>query len=94
MLKPPIDEMLKKVDSRYTLVLAASKRAREIIDGQEALTDIESIKPVTIATNEIYTDKISYRKLEQHEIEAAEAADKLADKLAAEEIKRENKAGE
>ena len=94
MLKPPIDKMLKKVDSRYTLVLVAAKRAREIIEGEESLADIDSIKPVTIATNEIYTDKISYRKLEQHEIEAQEAAEKLAEKQAALEISQENKSGE
>lgn len=94
MLKPPIDEMLKKVDSRYTLVLVASKRAREIIEGEESLTEIDSIKPVTIATNEIYSDKIAYRKLEQHEIEEQEALDRLADKQAALENSAENKPGE
>lgn len=64
MLKPPINELLKKVDSRYTLVIAASKRARQIIDGSESYTDIESNKPVTIATNELFEDKISFEKIE------------------------------
>lgn len=64
MLKPPINELLKKVDSRYTLVIAASKRARQIIEGSEKLIDIESNKPVTIATNEIIEDRITYKKIE------------------------------
>jgi DNA-directed RNA polymerase subunit omega len=64
MLKPPISELLKKVDSRYTLVIAASKRARQIIEGSEKLIDIESNKPVTIATNEIIEDKITYERIE------------------------------
>ncbi|MCT4565069.1 MAG: DNA-directed RNA polymerase subunit omega [Maledivibacter sp.] len=64
MLKPPINELLKKVDSRYTLVIAASKRARQIIEGSEKLIDIESNKPVTIATNEIIEDKITYERIE------------------------------
>jgi len=58
MLKPPINDLLKRVDSRYTLVLATAKRARQIIDGDEKKTSIESNKPVTIATYEIYEDKL------------------------------------
>ncbi|SKC87253.1 DNA-directed RNA polymerase subunit omega [Maledivibacter halophilus] len=64
MLKPPINELLKKVDSRYTLVIVASKRAREIIDGSEKRTDIQSNKPVTIAVNELLEDKISFKRIE------------------------------
>jgi len=63
MLKPPINELLKKVDSRYTLVIATAKRARQLIDGNEKLIDSESNKPVTIATKEIFEDKISYKKI-------------------------------
>lgn len=64
MLKPPINELLKKVDSRYTLVIATAKRARQLIAGDEKLIGIESNKPVTIATNEIFEDKISYEKID------------------------------
>ncbi|WP_432665175.1 DNA-directed RNA polymerase subunit omega [Wukongibacter baidiensis] len=64
MLKPPINDLLEKVDSRYTLVIAAAKRARQIIDGNEKLIDIDSNKPVTIATNELFEDKIGYEKIE------------------------------
>lgn len=67
MLKPPINELLEKVDSRYTLVIAASKRARQLIEGNDSLIDIESTKPVTVATNELFEDKISYRKLDVEE---------------------------
>lgn len=62
MLKPAINDLLKKVDSRYTLVVATAKRARQLIDGQDKLTDIESNKPVTVATYEIYEDKIKHKK--------------------------------
>ena len=33
MIDPPIGELLKKVDCRYTLAVEAAKRAREIIGG-------------------------------------------------------------
>lgn len=64
MLNPSINELLEKVDSRYTLVVATAKRAREIIDGSEKLIELSSNKPVTIATNEIIADKIKYARVE------------------------------
>jgi len=54
MLKPSINELLDIAGSRYSLVIAASKRARQIIDGAEPMTDGYSLKPVSIATQEIY----------------------------------------
>ena len=58
MLKPPINDLLAMVDSRYSLVIAVSKRARQIVDGERVLIDIDSVKPVTIATNEFFQGKI------------------------------------
>ncbi|MCI7247990.1 MAG: DNA-directed RNA polymerase subunit omega, partial [Clostridiales bacterium] len=53
MLYPSINTMRSKVDSRYTLVTLAAKRARDIIDGTPKLTEADVIKPVSIAANEI-----------------------------------------
>ena len=60
MIEPSINELLKKADSRYTLVMLAAKRARQISEGANKLTKHESEKPVTIAINEISEDKITY----------------------------------
>lgn len=57
MLYPSIDEMMKKVDSKYSLVVAASRRARMLRDGTK--TDIRSPrshKYVGVALEEIYQD--------------------------------------
>ena len=62
MLNPPINQLLKKVDSRYTLVIAAAKRAREIIEGEEGAMEVGSNKPVTVATHEIANDRIVYKQ--------------------------------
>ncbi len=62
MLYPSINEIRKKVDSRYTLVILAAKRARDIIDGMPKLTEAEVEKPVSIAANEIAEDLITYRE--------------------------------
>ncbi|MBU5677355.1 DNA-directed RNA polymerase subunit omega [Alkaliphilus sp. MSJ-5] len=66
MLYPPINELLDKVDSRYTLVVAAAKRARQLIDGDEVkIVDPYSTKPVSIATQEIFEDQVLYTSGEE-----------------------------
>lgn len=60
MIYPPIGSLLDKVDSRYTLVVATAKRARQLTDGAHKMTRHVSDKPVTIALNEIHENKITY----------------------------------
>ena len=69
MLRPSYSELMEvlnkqedidmKVTSRYTIVIAAAKRARQLIDGDEALCDTESGKAVSIAINEMYEGKLA-----------------------------------
>ncbi|GAB6088306.1 DNA-directed RNA polymerase subunit omega [Alkaliphilus crotonatoxidans] len=73
MLYPSIKDLMEQVDSRYTLVLAAAKRARQIIDGDQITVKSTSKKPVSIATQEIYEGKITYtRNMEEIRKEEAE----------------------
>jgi DNA-directed RNA polymerase subunit omega len=61
MIYPSMSSLLSKVDnSRYTLVVATAKRARQLQDGASKMTRCSSEKPVTIALNEINENKISY----------------------------------
>jgi DNA-directed RNA polymerase subunit omega len=60
MINPPITALMTKVDSRYTLVIAVSKRARQLAEGQPALVECSSHKPVSIACHEILEGKVSY----------------------------------
>ena len=46
------------VNSRYSIVLATAKRARQIIDGAEPLVSGTSGKPLSIAIEELYQSKI------------------------------------
>ncbi len=65
MIYPSVDELMKKYDSRYSIVIAAAKRARELEDkenGEEPLIETSSAKPVTIAVEEIYEGKIDFTK--------------------------------
>ena len=63
MLRPSATELMKskKINSRYTLVILAAKRARDIIEGMPKLTEADVDKPVSIAANEIAEDLITYR---------------------------------
>ncbi|HEX7714639.1 MAG TPA: DNA-directed RNA polymerase subunit omega [Bacillota bacterium] len=61
MINPPLDELLKHVDSRYTLVTAAAKRARRILE-QETPSEERSIKPVSAALEEISAGKIKVER--------------------------------
>ncbi|MGI6161146.1 MAG: DNA-directed RNA polymerase subunit omega [Christensenellales bacterium] len=60
MIYPPLDELIEKVDCRYTLVVETAKRARQLVAGEEPLVESESNKPVTIAIMEIYDNKVKY----------------------------------
>ena len=65
MIDPPIGELLKKVDCRYTLAVEAAKRAREIIGGAAPLIDTKETKPLSIAIEEINRGLISYSREEE-----------------------------
>jgi DNA-directed RNA polymerase subunit omega len=60
MIYPTLKELLEKVESKYTLVVAVSKRARQLVEGQPKLTKTTSNKPVTVAINEIAEGKLTY----------------------------------
>lgn len=60
MIYPPISSLLRKVDSRYTLVVETAKRARQLAEGAPKLTKCNSDKPVTVAIYEINDNKVTY----------------------------------
>ncbi|MGN0152040.1 MAG: DNA-directed RNA polymerase subunit omega [Wujia sp.] len=43
------------VQSRYSIVMATSKRARQIIAGAEPLVPAKGAKPLSIAIDELYS---------------------------------------
>ena len=48
----------KVVNSRYSIVLAAAKRARQLIAGEEPLVDTPSHKPLSTAVEELHQRKV------------------------------------
>ena len=80
IIDPPIDELLSKVDSKYQLVIFASKRARQINDYYADLHEgslhdnvgplVDSTiddKPLSVALHEINDDKLELKRLSSEE---------------------------
>lgn len=66
MNKPALKDLEKQVDSKYTLVTLAAKRARELTDGADILAeDVDTEKVVSIALEEIAEGKIGYQRMKE-----------------------------
>ena len=72
IVRPTVTELLKKSKNRYELVIATSKRARQIAMGDEPLTKVQEESPVTLAANEIAEGKIDIIRDEDNEEENKE----------------------
>ena len=62
MIHPSLDVLVEQVDNKYTLVVLAAKRAREIMSGIQPLTESKSNKAVTIALEEVANRKVTYER--------------------------------
>lgn len=60
LIKPSLESLMEKVDSKYTLVTLAAKRARELTDGDQPTVCADTNKVVSIAMEEIDAGKIRY----------------------------------
>lgn len=63
MRQPRLDILIKRMDSKYALVVAAAKRARMLTDGAAPLVECgenEPLKPVSVALEEIAEGRINY----------------------------------
>ena len=72
MVKPTVQELLKKAKNRYELVIATSKRARQISNGAEVKTKVKEESSVTLAANEIAEGKITIIEPKENEEENIE----------------------
>ncbi len=73
------------VTSRYSIVIATAKRARQLVAGQEALVDADdTTKPLSIAVAELRDGQIAILPAAVAEEEAAEETEET-EAMAAEE---------
>jgi DNA-directed RNA polymerase subunit omega len=93
MMDPPVEELLDRVDSKFTLVTLAAKRARQINsyfnqlgEGLGAIVPPQvtsvSRKPLSISLEEIAVGKITYHRIPEgggdEDGEAGEAGEGVA----------------
>jgi DNA-directed RNA polymerase, omega subunit len=60
MVNPSLDTLMNHVDSKYTLVTMASKRARELMNNNELS---ENEKAVTAALKDIVSGNVTYERV-------------------------------
>ena len=65
MRRPSVDDMIKNRTTRYSLVCAVAKRAREISSEAQENGDILNEKPVSIALDEIINGKFEVVESEE-----------------------------
>ena len=87
------DDNTMMLNSRYSLVLAPSKRARQLIAGSEPLVDgAAGKKPLAIAIDELYKGKVKIVATSEEEEtqEAAPAVSEETVETVTEETNEEN----
>src|SRR5436305_9465563 len=95
LMQPKLEELLSKVDSKFTLVTLSAMRAREINDyynqlgeglGRIVPPQVTSVsrKPLSIALEEVEANKIQYERIDPDaDAEAAALAAEAAESAAA-----------
>ncbi len=66
MLYRPVADLLKNVDSRYLLVNLVARRARQIAEEADALSEELTEKPVTLAIREVAAGNLSATVKEEY----------------------------
>ena len=66
MVNPSVDEVMnaRNIESKYSLVIITAKRARDIQETGVTYTSCDSEKAVSVALNEIYENKVTFRNKE------------------------------
>ena len=62
MIRPSLDVLMNFVDSKYTLVSIAAKRAREMTLENELLNNE---KPITAALEDIASGTVTYKRMKE-----------------------------
>jgi len=83
MARVTIEDCLDHVDNRFDLVLLATKRARQLVNGVEPLVPWENDKATVVALREIAEGLITHQTVEEPEEEVMSVDDELAAALEA-----------
>ena len=84
MARITVEDCLDNVDNRFDLVLLASRRARQLVNGVDPLVPWENDKPTVVALREIAEGLISEETVAEPEENVESIDDELAAALAGE----------
>ena len=78
MARVTVEDCLDNVENRFDLVMVATRRARQLTNGKEALVEIENDKPTVVALREIAEGLMSTEIMDKVDSDAAAAAEAAA----------------
>lgn len=63
MARVTVEDCLDNLENRFQLVIAASKRARQLAQGYEPMVEWDNDKPTVVALREIAEDRVDVQQL-------------------------------
>ncbi len=68
MARITVEDCLETETNRFALVRLASRRAKQLLSGQPAVTDTKGNRAIVSALREIADGKVKFRRLEEGEV--------------------------
>ena len=87
MARITVEDCLKKVKSRYELIILASKRARQLaVGGRRATLEWENDKPTVMALREIASGSVTEENINDLTVDVSELEQEFSAELSAEDL--------
>jgi DNA-directed RNA polymerase subunit omega len=94
MARITVEDCLEVVDNRFELVLMATRRARQVAKGADALVEANNDKPTVVALREIAGRKVSNEMIDEIDRVERERKEREALEWAAAEVDEDIKGGD
>ena len=87
MARITVEDCLKKVKSRYELIILAAKRARQLaVGGRRATLEWENDKPTVMALREIASGSVTEENISDLTVDVADLEQEFSAELSAEDL--------
>jgi DNA-directed RNA polymerase subunit omega len=94
MARITVEDCLEVVDNRFELVLMATRRARQVAKGADALVEAHNDKPTVVALREIAGRKVNNEMIDEIDRVERERKEREALEWAAAEVDEDMKGGD
>jgi len=87
MARITVEDALKKVSTRYELIILASKRARQLATGgRRATLEWEDDKPTVMALREIEAGTVTLENINDLKVDIADLEQEVSEELSAQDF--------